>query len=190
MFIVFFRIIYDFIHSEIDDFAIHLLARTMALVSTAALSVLTLWILIRGYRIVAGQSHQPMMGLVTDALRATLILGFACGMALGGSTLYELLGSDLPNEISRVVTGNNESVIEQIDRNLDLMQVALTRIDSLDVAHDPLVNKDKTRALWFTGIGTASPALTGGAMLLMNQIALALFIGLLRSRKIQISAIK
>ena len=87
---VFFRVIYDFIHSEIDEFAIDLLARTMALVSAAALSVLTLWILIRGYRIVTGQSHQPMLGLVVDALRTTLILGFACGMALGGSTLYEL----------------------------------------------------------------------------------------------------
>ena len=41
---VFFRVIYDFIHSEMGQFAIHLLARTMALVSTAALSVLTLWI--------------------------------------------------------------------------------------------------------------------------------------------------
>lgn len=175
---VFFRVIYDFIHSEIDEFAIDLLARTMALVSTAALSVLTLWILIRGYRIVTGQSHQPMLGLVVDALRTTLILAFACGMALGGSTLYDFLGSNLPNEISRVVTGSNEPVIEQIDRSLALMQAALTSIDSLDVAHDPLVDKAKTRALWFTGIGTAGPALSGGAMLLVNQIALALFIGL------------
>ena len=175
---VFFRVIYDFIHSEIDEFAIDLLARTMALVSTAALSVLTLWILIRGYRIVTGQSRQPMLGLVVDALRTTLILGFACGMALGGSTLYEFLGSDLPKEISRVVTGSNEPVIEQIDRSLALMQVGLTSIDSLDVAHDPITNKAKTRALWFTGIGTAGPALSGGAMLLVNQIALALFIGL------------
>ncbi|SDR22698.1 type IV secretion system protein [Pseudoxanthomonas sp. CF125] len=174
----FFRVIYDFIHSEIDQFAIQLLARTMALVSAAALSVLTLWILIRGYRIVTGQSHQPMLGLVVDSLRTTIILGFACGMALGGSTLYEFLGSDLPNEISRVVTGSDTPVIEQIDRSLAVMQVALTSIDSLEVGHDPIVNKAKSRDLWFTGIGTAVPALSGGAMLLMNQIALALFIGL------------
>lgn len=175
---VFFRVIYDFIHSEIDEFAIHLLARTMMLVSAAALSVLTLWILIRGYRIVTGQSHQPMMGLIADTLRTTLILGLACGMALGGSTFYEFLGGDLPNEISRVVTGSNEPIIEQIDRSLALMQVALTRIDSLEVEHDPFVNQAKVRALWFTGIGTAGPALMGGGVLLMNQIALALFIGL------------
>jgi len=175
---VFFRVIYDFIHSEIDEFAIDLLARTMALVSTAALSLLTLWILIRGYRIVTGQSHQPMMGLVVDSLRATLILCFACGLALGGSTLYEFLGSDLPNEISRVVTGSDTPVIEQIDRSMAVMQVALTSIDSLEVGHDPIVNKAKSRDLWFTGIGTAGPALSGGAMLLMNQIAMALFIGL------------
>ncbi len=175
---VFFRVIYDFIHSEIDEFAIHLLSRVMVLATSAALTLLTLWILIQGYRIATGQSRQSMMGLVADSLRTTLILGLACSMAVGGSTVYEFLGSDLPNEISDVVTGSNEPIIEQIDRSLALMQVALTSIGSLEVAHDPFVNQDKTRALWFTGLGTAGPALMGGGVLLMNQIALALFIGL------------
>lgn len=175
---VFFRALYDFIHSEIDEFAIDLLARTTALVSTAALSVLTLWILIRGYRIVTGQSHQPMMGLVTDALRTTLILGLACGMSLGGSTLYEFLGSDLPNEISRVVTGDAVPLNEQIDRNLALMQIAVGSIDALDVMGDTTLDAAKDRASWFAGLGTAGPAMSGGSLLLMNQIALALFIGL------------
>ncbi|HEX7803629.1 MAG TPA: type IV secretion system protein, partial [Pseudoxanthomonas sp.] len=175
---VFFRALYDFIHSEIDEFAIDLLARTMALVSTAALSVLTLWILIRGYRIVTGQSPQPMMGLVVDTLRTTLILGLACGMALGGSDLYELLGSDLPNEISRVVTGDAAPINEQIDRNLALMQIAVGRIDALDVMGDTTLDSAKGRASWFAGLGTAGPAMSGGSLLLMNQIALALFIGL------------
>ncbi|HEX7802559.1 MAG TPA: type IV secretion system protein, partial [Pseudoxanthomonas sp.] len=175
---VFFRALYDFIHSEIDEFAIDLLARTMALVSTAALSVLTLWILIRGYRIVTGQSPQPMMGLVVDTLRTTLILGLACGMSLGGSTLYELLGSDLPNEISRVVTGDAAPINEQIDRNLALMQIAVGRIDALDVMGDTTLDAAKGRASWFAGLGTAGPAMSGGSLLLMNQIALALFIGL------------
>ena len=35
----------------------------------------------------------------------------------------------------------------------------------------------QTRTMWFTGIGTAGPAVVGGAMLMLNKIALALFIG-------------
>lgn len=175
---VFFRVIYDFIHSEIDQFAIDLLASTMVLVSAAALSVLTLWILIRGYRIVTGQSHQSMTGLVIDSLRTMLILCLACGMALGGSTLYEFLGSALPNEISHVVTGSEASITEQIDRSLAVMQIALGSIDALDTSGDLATDHAKTRALGFAGIGVAGPAMSGGALLLMNQIALSLFIGL------------
>src|SRR3546814_21037232 len=58
------------------------------------------------------------------------------------------------------------------------MQVALSSIDSLDVVQSEIVNEAKNRNLWFTGIGIAGPAITGGAMLLLNKVALALFIGL------------
>lgn len=165
---VYFRAIYDFLHSEIDEFAIDLLGRTMTWVGAAALTLLTLWILIRGCRIATGQSHQPMMALVTDSLRATLVLSLATGMAMGGSTLYEFLGTEL----------SQEPVNERIDRNLAYMQIALGSIDALETVGDRPLADAKDRALWFIGIGIAGPSLTGGALLLMNQIAMALFIGL------------
>ncbi|MET0814549.1 MAG: hypothetical protein ABWX88_05100, partial [Pseudoxanthomonas sp.] len=62
--------------------------------------------------------RQPMMGLVTDSLRATLVLGLAGGLAIGGSTVYERLGNDLPDVISKVVTCSDTPVGEQIDRSL------------------------------------------------------------------------
>src|SRR3546814_15997258 len=58
------------------------------------------------------------------------------------------------------------------------MQVALSGIDSLDVGQSEIVNEAKNRNLWFTGIGIAGPAITGGAKLLLNGVAMALFIGL------------
>lgn len=48
-----------------------------------ALTALTLWILIQGYRIVTGQSREAAMGLVVTALRAALIIGLATSMAKG-----------------------------------------------------------------------------------------------------------
>ena len=48
----------------------------------------------------------------------------------------------------------------------------------MQVAGDEVTNDTKNRALWFSGIGTAGPALTGGTMLLLNKIAMALFVGL------------
>ena len=57
------------------------------------------------------------------------------------------------------------------------MQVAMGSIDVLDVASDPVLDEAKTRALWFSGIGMGGPALVAGSLLLMYEVALALFIG-------------
>jgi type IV secretion system protein VirB6 len=40
-----------------------------------------------------------------------------------------------------------------------------------------MVDDAKTRTMWFTGIGIAGPAITGGALLLLNKIAMALVVG-------------
>ena len=58
------------------------------------------------------------------------------------------------------------------------MQVALRSIDAINALDDPGVRQDKTRAMWFIGLGTGGPAVTAGSMLLLYQVAMALFIGL------------
>jgi len=175
---VFFRLVLSYLREQIRDFGIELMANAMQWVGGIALTLLTLWILIQGWRIVTGQSRDSMMALVTSSLKATLILTAATTMAFVGSGLHEFLTEDVKNEINLVVTGNNESPEEQIDRNLAWMQVALTSIDGLDVVGDPTLDGAKTRAMWFIGFGTGGPAITGGTMLLLYEVAIALFIGL------------
>jgi len=51
-------------------------------------------------------------------------------------------------------------------------------IDGIKILNDPGLQADKTQALWFIGMGTGGPAVTAGAMLLLYEVALALFIGL------------
>ena len=89
-----------------------------------------------------------------------------------------MLGEDVKREINYVVTGSNKSPEDAIDENLGWMQVALTSIDVLDVASDEALDSKKTRALYMVGFGTGGPAIVGGTMLLLYEIALALFIGL------------
>jgi len=175
---VFFRTIMSFLRKQIDAFGVELLGNSMQWVSGIALTLLTLWIMIQGYRIVTGQSRESMMALVTNSLRAVLILFAATSVAVGGSSLNNLLTKDLKKEINWMVTGEHESPEDTIDRNLGWMQVALSSIDALDVVSDPALDGQKTRAMWFAGVGVGGPAITGGAMLLFYEIAMALFIGL------------
>jgi len=76
------------------------------------------------------------------------------------------------------VTGKGETAEEQIDKSLAWMQVALSRIDAIKVLDDPGLQQDKTRAMLFIGRGTGGPTVTAGSMLLLYQVAMALFIGL------------
>src|SRR3546814_19141606 len=82
------------------------------------------------------------------------------------TTLFrsECLSNDVNAAITAVVTGRDTNAYDDIDRSLAYMQVALSSIDSLDVGQSEIVNEAKNRNLWFTGIGIAGPAITGGAM--------------------------
>ncbi|MGY3266672.1 type IV secretion system protein [Lysobacter sp. HA35] len=174
---VFYRLILGYLREAIHKFGIDLMARAMSWVGMIALTLLTLWILIQGFRIVTGQSRESMMALVMNSLKATLILSIATSMAMFGTKMDKFLTEDVKNEINHVVTGSSSSPEEAIDRNLAWMQVALSSIDVLDVASDPTLDAQKTRALYMVGIGTGGPAIVGGTMLLLNEVALALFIG-------------
>lgn len=175
---VFFRSILSFLDDRITQFGAELLSRVMAWVGALALTALTLWILIQGYRIVSGTSRESMMALIVNAARAALIVTAASSMSIFGTKLYDILVVDLKGEISEVVTGKSDPPEKQIDDGLAWMQVAFSSIDAIDVTSDGVLDAQKTRALWFVGLGTGGPALIGGSLLMMYQIALALFIGL------------
>lgn len=175
---VFFRLIMSYLRKEIQGFGLGIMHNAMTWAGGIALTLLTLWIMIQGYRIVTGQSRDSMMLLVTNSLRATLIVGAATTMAAFGTNLHDFLTNDVNREINWIVTGDNSLPEDRIDKNLGWMQVALSSIDALDVVSDPTLDDDKTRAMWFVGLGTGGPALVGGTMLLLYQIALALFVGL------------
>lgn len=174
---VFFKLILDYLRERINDFGIEMMGRMMAWVGGIALILMTLWVLIQGYRIVTGQSRDSMMVLVTNMARAALIISVATSMAMFGSSVSDFLTKDVGGLITRVVTGKSGTAEDQIDKSLAWMQVALSSIDAIKVLDDGGLREEKTRAMWFIGIGTGGPAVTAGAMLLLYQVAIALFIG-------------
>lgn len=174
----FYRFILTYLRERIDEFAIELLGNMMAWVGGIALILMTLWVLIQGFRIITGQSRDSMMVLVTNMARAAFIVSVATSMAMFGGNLKEFLTKDVRDEIALVVTGENESPEEQIDESLAWMQVALSSIDAINVLDDGSLRDDKNRALLAISLGTGGPAVTAGSMLLLYEVAIALFIGL------------
>src|SRR3546814_2203119 len=93
--IVFFKIVTEFLQSEIDRFGIELLGRTLLWIGMIALMTLTIWIMLQGWRIVTGRSRDSLMVLDCDHLRASLIVGIATGITFGGPRLFALLSYDV-----------------------------------------------------------------------------------------------
>lgn len=175
----FFHEINSFLDDEIGEFAGNLLGRVVQVAGAAALTLLTLWILVQGYRIATGQSREPMMALVTGSLKAVLVIGVATGAAAGAGSIYGSISDGLVDVVSEVVTGDADGgAYEDIDRTLAIMQVALEVIDNVESDKDLITEKRKDRALWFTGVGLGGPAIMAGAMLLLNKVAIALVVGL------------
>lgn len=175
---IFFQQINDFLDDEIREFAGNLLGRMAALAGGVVLTLLTLWIIIQGYRITTGQSRDSMMALVTNSLRAALIIGIATGAAAASGSIYGTVTNGLTSAISEVMTGPGGDTYEDIDKALAIMKVGVEVIDSVDASDDVIANDRKDRAVWFAGVGLGGPAIMAGGMLLLNKIAIALFVGL------------
>jgi type IV secretion system protein VirB6 len=174
---VFFRLILNYLEDRINKFGIEMLNNMMTWVGGIALVLMTLWVLIQGYRIITGQSRDSMMALVTNMARAALIVSVATSMAIFGTSIQDFLTKDVKGVISTVVTGKNDPPEKQIDQALGWMQVALSSVDAIKVVDDPSISSDKTQAQLFIGLGTGGPAVVAGSMLLLYQIAMALFVG-------------
>ncbi len=175
---VFFRLILDYLDDRINKFGLDLLNNMMTWVGGIALVLMTLWVLIQGYRIVTGQSRDSMMALVTNMARAALIVSVATSMAMFGTSIQDFLTNDVKGVITTVVTGKDDPPEKQIDEALGWMQVALSSVDAIKVMDDPSLSDEKTQAQFFIGLGTGGPAVVAGSMLLLYKIAMALFIGL------------
>lgn len=173
----FFSEIFKWIDEEIAIFRDNLIVAMGEWVGGIALVLLTLWILLQGYRIVTGRSRQFMMELVVDSLKWVLIVSIATTFTMSSSSIHQLLTSDMPETINRIVTGSDEGPADAIDSNLQEMELAMVAIDSLDGGWSDALESAKTKALWFTGIGVAGPSLIGGTILLMYKMAMALFVG-------------
>lgn len=172
----FFQEVFSFLDGEIDTFRRNVLGNLMALISTIALAVLTIWIFFQGYMIVTGRSRESMMGLAVNSLRATLIVFAASTMAFGSTTIYTFISDTLPKGINEIVTGEYEHPARNIDNALTSMQAAMVAIDAIPALDNSSNKTDKDRAVMLTGLGAAGPSVVGGALMLMYKVAIAMFV--------------
>lgn len=176
----YFALIYAWIDDRINTFRDNFMESAMSTVAALALVLLTAWIMVQGFRILTGQSREPMMGLVVNSSRSALILIAAGTMAVGGASIQTFFTDTMASGINGLVTGSNEKPEKVIDKNLVYTAVAMAAIDgaqglNANISADNVAAAG--RASLIAALGVAGPPMTAAAMLLMYKVALALFIG-------------
>lgn len=179
---VYFALVYNYLQQQIELFQSRVIGHAVALASGVALTLVTLWILVQGYRIVTGRSREPMMALVVNAARVAVIVTAATSASVFSQSLQSLFSTDgngsLGAAISELVSGE-PSPVAQIDRNMAATQLTLAAIDVVQISPGDTENAQaKSRAMMLAGFGAASPPMATGAMLLLYQFTMALFVGL------------
>jgi type IV secretion system protein VirB6 len=176
---VYYGLVYDYLTKKINTFGMNLMASFMTWASALALIMVTLWIMIQGYRMITGQSRESLMAMVANMARIVVIVAAATTMSILGTNLQKLFTTDLSTGINQMFTGSSETAAETIDKNLAWTQLALSAIDAVQVTPgDTEMAEQKAHAMLIAGMGTASAPMTAGALLLLYQFTIALFIGL------------
>jgi len=177
---LYYSLIYKFVQYEIRGLAPAIFDRMTGVAVSAALVLMTIWIMYNGYRILTGQSRESMAAFALTTARAAFIIIFASSMALFGRDFHTLITEDMSQGITELVTGTNDDPARLIEQNMALSQAAIFSIDALQVAtsrEEQSIESEKTRSIWMAGFGAAGPAVTSGVILLMFEVAIALFIG-------------
>ena len=177
--LLFFDTIQKYLMHEADWFLSNILGNVYVLLTGIMLSLMTIWVLIHGYRIMSGQSRESLMGFMMTAGKAVAILTVAGVIGASGGTLFKSITDGVSGSITYMVTGDStDDPYSKIDDNLKLMQTGLGAMKAIDTGGDESVESERTQALWMSGIGTAGPAVVAGTLLIINKFGMALFIGL------------
>ena len=177
---LYYALVYNYLQQKIADFQQDVLANMMTWASGIALVLITLWIMIQGFRLITGQSRDSMMAMVINMTRIVIIVTAATSMSIFGGSLQGMLSANgsLGSEISQVVSGE-DSPISAIDKNMAATQLSLAAIDVVQVPPGDSATADqKAHAMLLAGFGAASPAMAAGAMLLLYQFTMVIFVGL------------
>ena len=176
---VYFVLIYNWLHDRIDTFGVNLLGAVTNWMAAIALVLVTLWIMFQGYRVLTGQMRESLMGMVLNMARVVIIVSVATTFGIFAPNLHTLATSTLSTDINQLFTGDDSTLAHTIDTNLAETQLALSAINTVQVPPgDTESTAAKSRAQAFVIFGTASPPMAAAAMLLLYDVALALVIGL------------
>jgi type IV secretion system protein VirB6 len=168
-----FQMIASYVDSQIQTFTEGAYTRLVATVTGLASIMFTIHILLSGLKIITGESRDTLLMTVTRWIKMSFILVIVGGFTIGASTTITSAVLDVRADIVNTMVGGtgNITIYQNIGKSLENMNSNAAAMEAGSFSEASTTNATKDRIVGLMIVGQGTPALIGGTLVLLNEIA-------------------
>ena len=173
----FFILIKTYVEILIMKFGDRGLSALSTVLIPSLMSMVTVWLMFEGYRILNGQSREPLNMFLWRGAKMVVIITVASWIMNNPTGLRDWISEHIKNPIASVIVGGEYASPEaMVDSSLLLMHLIMGAFSSLQAATSNNNDGALANFIMASGVAQGTPAVVAGALLLLNEIALSLAI--------------
>ena len=173
----FFILIKTYVEILIMKFGDRGLSALSTVLIPSLMSMVTVWLMFEGYRILNGQSREPLNMFLWRGAKMVVIITVASWIMNNPTGLRDWISEHIKNPIASVIVGGEYASPEaMVDSSLLLMHLIMGAFGSLQAATSNNNDGALANFIMASGVAQGTPAVVAGALLLLNEIALSLAI--------------
>ena len=173
----FFILIKTYVEILIMKFGDRGLSALSTVLIPSLMSMVTIWLMFEGYRILNGQSREPLNMFLWRGAKMVVIITVASWIMNNPTGLRDWISEHIKNPIASVIVGGEYASPEaMVDSSLLLMHLIMGAFGSLQAATSNNNDGALANFIMASGVAQGAPAVVAGALLLLNEIALSLAI--------------
>ena len=173
----FFILIKTYVEILIMKFGDRGLSALSTVLIPSLMSMVTVWLMYEGYRILNGQIREPLNMFLWRGAKMVVIITVASWIMNNPTGLRDWISEHIKNPIASVIVGGEYASPEaMVDSSLLLMHLIMGAFGSLQAATSNDNGSAFSNFIMASGVAQGAPAVVAGALLLLNEIALSLAI--------------
>jgi|GEM_PF-4881819 type IV secretion system protein VirB6 len=142
---------------------------SVALVASVGSVIMAIWVSFYGIRMAYGTQGYSMSDFLWRAGKATLIFAIIAASTTENLSIQNMI-TGLRDDLVQVITNSHSSYKSQINTDLTTINL-LQSAPALFLNEDNSQDQKSTLNIVLTMVGQGSPAIIGGIMLLLNELA-------------------
>ncbi len=173
----FFIFIKLYIEKLIIDFGDNGLEAVSYVVMPAVSTMVLIWLMFEGFRILNGQAREPITALLWRTGKVVAIVAVAGWIMSNPGSIRSWINNNIKDNITQVIAGDDYGSPEaMVDSSLLLMHLLMGVFGNLQSSIGASNEGSFSTFVMASAAGQGTPAVVAGALLLLNQIAISLCI--------------